>query len=158
AGAWREESAMPATTVGSVYQRAGDGRWVAAMSLGGGRRVTRYARSEREAKAVLQALQREHHTGTLAPPTRCTLAEWVTRWLDLTAPNVRPSTLWTYETALRSIVRDLGHVRLDKLTPLLLTSTFTRLQRQGKGSRATLHTYTYLVQPQTRSSVMSYAK
>jgi hypothetical protein len=47
--------------LGRVYQRARDGRWVAALSIGGGKRVIRYGRTEREAQAALQALVVEQH-------------------------------------------------------------------------------------------------
>jgi integrase len=137
-------SARSIPNLGSIYQRKQDGRWVASLRLGGGRRVTRYAPSRKAAEEALQAILREHHLGTLTLPTHTTLAAWVDRWLELVSPNLRPSTVWTYRTALRPIVAELGHQRLDRLTPLALAGAFVALQRQGKGTRATLHTYTYL--------------
>jgi len=59
------------------------------------------------------------------------------RWLGLTAPDLQPSTVGTDRTALRPIVREAGHVRLDQLPLLLLTGTLATFQRQGKGSRGT---------------------
>ena len=127
--------------LGSVYQRAHNDRWVTTLSISGGKRVTRYARHEREAQAALQALVVEHHAGTRAAPTSVTLAKSVARWLNLSAPNLRPSAVWTCCAALRPVVHEVGHVHLDKLTPLLLTGTLAKLQQQGKGSRALPHTW-----------------
>jgi hypothetical protein len=39
--------------LGSVYQRGSDGKWVASLRIGGGRRVTRYAPTRKEAQQVL---------------------------------------------------------------------------------------------------------
>src|SRR5215208_1570069 len=124
------ENTMPQeTNSGSTYQRKGDGKWVAALSLGGGKRIVRYAATKRAAQAILQAMQREHHVGQLAPPTRLTLAEWTAQWLDTL--TLRPTTLWTYRTHLRPVLDALGQQRIDKLTPLAVSATLTQLQRGG---------------------------
>jgi integrase len=87
---------------------------------------------------------RDHGAGALVPPTHVTLADWVDQWLDLTAPNLRPTTQATYRAALAPIVAHVGHVKLDKLTPLSLAGTFVKLAHNGKGSRAIQQSYTYL--------------
>lgn len=44
---------------GTVYRRPKEGRWVATVSLGGGRRRSRYTKSKADALAALRDLQRD---------------------------------------------------------------------------------------------------
>lgn len=128
---------------GSVYQRKADGRWCASVSLGK-RRIVRYAASEREAKQTLQGLLREFHLGTLAAPTRITLAEWAAQWLDQAEGELRPSTVRTYRQTLEPLIARLGHLRLDRLSAAVIAAEFTSLKRQGKGARRLQLAHGYL--------------
>lgn len=130
-------------SLGSIYQRARDGRWCAALSIAG-RRIVRYGRTRREAQEALQDLLREYHTGQLAAPTRCTLGEWVEQWFGLMEATWRPSTQAIYRHALAPIVSQLGHLRLQQLTPIALTSALVTLRRQGRGTRSLEQTHIYL--------------
>ncbi|MBI4498824.1 MAG: site-specific integrase [Chloroflexi bacterium] len=127
---------------GTVYQRK-DGRWVAALSLAG-RPITRYAKTEKEAKAKLADLQREHYTGTLTAPTRMTLGEWLAEWLEQCETNLRPSTLRCYRQVLAPLFPLMGHIRLDRLTPATISSALSDLRRKGKGTRQVQLAHTYL--------------
>ncbi|MCX6021665.1 MAG: hypothetical protein NTZ05_08030, partial [Chloroflexi bacterium] len=118
---------------GSVYQR-GDGYWVATVTLAG-RRIVKYAKTEREAKQKLADLQREHFDGTLAAPVKLTVSEWIEQWLEQSQPNLRPSTHYTYSSTLPPLTALIGHVRLYRLTPAAIASALSKLQRQGKGAR-----------------------
>ena len=106
------------TQQGSVYQRA-DGYWVASIRIGC-KKVVRYAKSERDAARKLHDLLKEHHLGALVQPNRLTLEEWVQQWL--LERKLRPSTLRTYVEVLAPVLHQIGHSRLDKLTPLLLST------------------------------------
>jgi len=119
---------------GSVYRRSSDGRWVATLPLGG-RRLTRYARSEKEARAALALLRQEAQAGTLTPPTPLTLAAWVAQDLALQATTLRPSTLRTYRQVLAPLLALLGTVRLHRLTPAQLATALVALRQRGMGSR-----------------------
>jgi integrase len=125
---------------GSIYQRS-DGYWVCSLRLGS-QRLVRYAKTRSEAGRKLQALLREHHQGTLTHPTKLTLREWVEHWL--TNLDLRPSTLRTYRQVVMPVVDDLGHQRLDKLTPALLATAYTKLSCQGKGARQRQLSHGYL--------------
>jgi integrase len=117
---------------GSLYQRA-DGYWVASVSVGGGKRVVRYGKTRAEAVRKLQALSSEHVRGTLTLPTQTTLEVWVQTWMA--DRSLRPSTLRVYTNTLTPIVREMGSIRLDKLTPMLLSDAFGRLGRGRMGAR-----------------------
>jgi integrase len=125
---------------GSVYQR-NDGLWVASIQVLG-KRLYRYGKTRSEATQKLQAVLREHHTGTLAQPSRVTLAEWVEQWL--TESSLRPATEDTYRRVLRRVTCEIGEVRLSKLSALLLSLTLSKLGQQGMGPRRVQMAYTYL--------------
>jgi integrase len=128
---------------GSIYQRKSDGRWCASISLGK-KRIVRYSATEREAKQALQAMVREFHLGTLAAPTRTTLAEWVEQWLKQAETELRPSTVRTYCQTLEPLVASLGHLRLDRLNAALIAGEFAALKRKGKGARRLQLAHGYL--------------
>lgn len=120
---------------GSVYQRKGDGRWCASLSLPGGRRVVRYADSKREAQRLLADLQREHALGRLLPPARMTFGEWAAEWLEQAATQCRPKTVENYTYGVRPVVGVLGRLRLDRMEPLVLTRTLREIARASGPGR-----------------------
>jgi integrase len=127
---------------GSVYQRS-DGRWIAAVKVNG-KKVVRYAKSEREAKANLQALLVAQYQGRLTAPSQITLGEWVDHWLSETERRVRPTTISTYRQVLKIITDRIGETKLSRLTPLMLNQTFARLRDAGRGERQLHLAYGYL--------------
>ena len=137
------EDTMARHATGSVYQRASDGRWVASVSLAG-RRIVRYGDTEKEAHTKLVGLQREYYAGTLTRPTMVTLGEWIDLWLQQREPELRPSTLRTYRLVLLPLANRIGQVRLDKLTPSLITGGLSELRRKGMGARRVQMAHAYL--------------
>jgi integrase len=118
---------------GSVYQRS-DGRWIAAVKIEG-RKVIRYAKTEKEARAALKSLLVDQHAGQLSRPVKVTLSSWVEEWLTGKSTRLLPSTISTYRLVLGIITDRLGDVELSELTPLTLTRTFRELEREGRGRR-----------------------
>jgi integrase len=132
-------------STGSIYVHKATGYWVAAVSVGG-KRITKYAKTEREARQLLKALQLAEGTRTLAAPTKFTVSEWMAHWLSTQETQRRASTLRTYRQTMSPLVEQLGSVRLDKLSPVALERTLTTLLKRGRGVRrvalgyAALHT------------------
>src|SRR5687767_14154778 len=122
------------SSTGTVYQRNGDARWVARVTLPNGKRVARYAATEREARQRLNEMIGQHHTGTLVAPAKMTFEQWAREWLRLSETRCRAKTLENYEYGLRPLIADFGRVRLDKLTPIRIAHTFAEMQRAGAGS------------------------
>lgn len=121
---------------GSVYQRS-DGRWCASLMHNGKRRSV-YAKTEREAKKKLVALQAEvGASGILAQPGRHTVEEVLVTFLDHKRRTVRDRTLADYEaSATRHIVPALGSIRLSRLTPERISGWLDGLRRRGIGRQA----------------------
>lgn len=142
---------------GSVYQRKSDGKWVAAVILGG-KKIVKYAKSERQARQLLRQLIGLQECGTLTMPTRTTLATWADRWLTMIEPDRRPTTMATYRYALGPMLGLLGGTRLDRLSPDVLAYAFAQIRQQGKGSRRVKQTYRVLhtcLEQATRLGVIS---
>lgn len=102
---------------GSIFRRRADNRWIAQVSQGSGKdRVVRrrVARTKREAGEQLADLRAE--LGVTSP--RMTTGEYLRSWLVTAGRSVKPSTLRTYEIAVRlQLVPELGAIRLSRLTP-----------------------------------------
>jgi integrase len=119
---------------GSIYQRKSDGLWAAAVVVGG-RRIVRYAKTERQARLRLRQLIGEEERRVLTPPTKITVGNWSERWLSLIEPERRPATIATYRYALEPFVTSIGLVRLDRFTPELAARSLALMRQDGRGSR-----------------------
>ena len=129
---------------GSVYHRS-DGRWCAHIVLNG-KRVTRSARTERDAKKILKELRAQVRQEKTAAPKVLTLAEWIEQWLTIKAPNLRQSSLFTYREALAYVTRFIGDQPLDSLTPMSLTLAYAQLQQKHTAPRQLNLSHGYLQQ------------
>lgn len=103
---------------GSIYQRASDGLWVAALTLPSGKRKSYYGKSRSEARDKLKSAQRELDDGIDLAAPKQTLAQFLDRWLaDVVKPTLAPKTHASYAEICRvHLVPTLGHIQLAKLT------------------------------------------
>lgn len=122
---------------GSVYQRASDGLWVAAVVLPDtGKRKVVYGKTERAALAERRRVLRDLEDG-LPVSSRApgTVGAWIEgEWLDATLParvaagTLSPDTLDSYADNWRlHIAPSLADVRWDKLTPARIRAWQTDL-------------------------------
>lgn len=103
---------------GSVYQRA-DGKWVAQLRVDG-RKVRKYASSERAANTLLKTMRDDPPTITPAAARGMTVAAYVQHWLDndLQHQGLAPSTQAMYTSVGNSVViAALGKVTMASFTP-----------------------------------------
>lgn len=102
---------------GSVYRRT-DGRWAAAISAIGGKRLFMYAPTRKEALRKLNAALRDQALGLPTVDGSIKLDAWLDRWLASSKPRLRPSTYARYEGLVRTHLNPaLGHLKLALLTP-----------------------------------------
>lgn len=103
-------------------------------------RMKRGFRTRREAEAWARDTLGRIDRGTWVPPTRLTLNEWLSVWLDPAAPRkrpIRPTTLTTYRIYADTYLRPrLGHRQLQSL----VADDLDRLYRElltggGRGGR-----------------------
>jgi integrase len=127
---------------GSLYQRA-DGYWVAAVVVSG-KKIVKYGKTKREAQQRLGELLTAASTQTLSPSSKLTLRQWMDRWLDQHSDEWRPSTVRSYRQVLGPLLTEVGDTRLDRLTPLQLSMTFSKLRQGGMGTRRIQQSYVAL--------------
>jgi hypothetical protein len=102
---------------GSIYRRASDGRWIAALIMADGRRVVRRASSRRDAAAKLELLLKARAEGQALPADRSTAA-FLNEWLAVVKHTVAAGTFERYEQYIRvHAIPALGRIRLGRVTP-----------------------------------------
>ncbi|MDB5069545.1 MAG: Phage integrase [Candidatus Eremiobacteraeota bacterium] len=124
---------------GSVYP-IGDGKFIAAISMGGrgNRRYRRVTKpSKAEALEALRRLRAECAPLAILDEPAVTLETYLAAWLHETVrPAVRKTTLATYSSILSTHVYPrLGMVRLDRLTAAHLRKLLADLEREAVGPR-----------------------
>ncbi|ALE78642.1 integrase [Pseudonocardia sp. AL041005-10] len=105
---------------GSVWKR-NDGRWSGAayVSTSTGRIERRYVygKTKKEALSKLVGLQGRHDKGIPAGPTKLTVEQFLTEWLDHIKLPVRPQTWAGYESNVRNhLVPRLGRKKVTALS------------------------------------------
>ena len=115
-----------------------DGRWEGAVMLAG-RRHYASGRTRREASRKLASLRERHGAGTLRPPSRMTLTEFLADWLDAGRGDWKPKTYAGYESITRTYWNpELGHLRLQHLTAAHVSQALARWRNEERASGGTL--------------------
>ncbi|ACZ42474.1 integrase family protein [Thermobaculum terrenum ATCC BAA-798] len=127
---------------GTVYRRR-DGRWVAAV-VHAGRRISRYAKTRREAQKQLRELLEAAAEHRLVPPNKLTLEQYLAEWLEVRSRELRVSTRVNYQRLIEQhICPALGGRRLQALAALELSRWLAglgeRLPRRAQEAYALLH-------------------
>ena len=126
---------------GSVFARD-DGRWSAALSVGGGRRVYVYGATAAEAREKLHDMRQRRKDGLPAAIQRQTVSQLIDVWLESVRPSLRFGTWRKYESNLRLHVRPtLGIVRVAELGPADLERLYGSLGRKGLAPQSVVHVH-----------------
>lgn len=128
---------------GTVYQRS-DGRYVASIKdPNTGKRIDRYAKTEKEAEKKLEDIKFEIRQGTLATGPNQTLEQYITRWYeDVQKYDVRETTFVRNRSILsKHIIPSLGHIQLKKLSAHHIQRFYASLLSKGMrpGSIKSIH-------------------
>jgi integrase len=124
---------------GHIRQRSTDS-WEIRYSLGtesatGKRRIaTTTVRGTRKgAERELRRLLRALDTGEHVDPSRITLRQWLTTWLDSIRQEVAPKTAERYgEIVHNFLVPKLGNLQLAKLAPVHLQDAYSTWATSGR--------------------------
>ncbi len=118
-----------------------NGRWQAVVSVRVGGRVRRITRmappgaGRRQAKQLEDQIRAELSSGrrTATAAKASTLVELVTRFLEIHAPNVRPSSIEAYRHRLEDWIapHPIGKIRVDRLTVADLERHYAGLIETG---------------------------
>src|SRR5688572_14968521 len=87
---------------GAIYQRASDGRWVAALILPNGNRKSLYAKTRKEVADKLKAAMKDVDNGLDLDAGRMTVSQFTDKWLAAgVKPSVKVRTYENYESIVR---------------------------------------------------------
>ncbi|GCE15298.1 tyrosine-type recombinase/integrase [Tengunoibacter tsumagoiensis] len=101
---------------GTVLQRA-DGRWVARVPLGDGKRKEEYYDTKQEAERAKRRMLNERDAGNLAVGKDQTFGEYLLYWIGVHGPTILLQTYSMYLGYIKSrLIPGLGHVKMKKLT------------------------------------------
>ena len=109
------------------------GAWCVDFRDGSGKRIIQRAESKQEAQERLAEIIRGLKVGSYNPTLAKTpLEEYAPKWLQIKQAEVKPSTLTSYEYALRvHILPDLGKHQLGKLTREVIKAFLGKKNKAG---------------------------
>ncbi|HHV63187.1 MAG TPA: site-specific integrase [Firmicutes bacterium] len=118
---------------GSIRKR-GENSWEIKAELGRDpmtgkrRRIFKTIRgTKRDAEKALRDILRSIDEGTFSAPSKITLAEFLVQWLQIHKAQVATTTWEWYDMIChKHIIPELGHIPLQKLTPLAVQSFYAK--------------------------------
>jgi integrase len=130
---------------GSIYRRT-DGRWVAAITLDDGRRKSFYGTSRADVAKRLAAALRDQHAGLPVNRDERQLAgAYLTDWLAMMKPKIRPKTYRLYEQLTRvHLIPALGRTPLTKITPQQVARLWAQELETGSSPTTVHHLHSLL--------------
>jgi integrase len=116
---------------GSIYQRT-DGRWVASVTLGNGKRKDVYGSTRREVAERLTRLQHDIQAGLPVVKETQTVEQYLSAWLNDIEVSLRPRSYVRYVAAVRlHILPTLGGLKLAKLSQLQIERLYAAKRKEG---------------------------
>src|SRR5215831_5567082 len=102
---------------GTIYKRQ-DGRWVASVTLPGGKRKSFYGQTRQEVAQKLTVGLKAGRTARPRRSGRLTVGRYLQEWLESGQPTMRPSTWRRYRQQLLGYaIPQLGTLALARLEP-----------------------------------------
>jgi len=116
---------------GTIAKRR-DGRWVAAVTLDGGRRKFAYACTREEVARKLTDLLKAKQDGLPITTERQTTRAFLLSWLEAMRSSLRPLTWRRYSEYVRlHTIPELGRLPLSRLMPQHVQRLYARKRDQG---------------------------
>ena len=96
-------------------------------------------KSRAAAKAARDEARHDLHTGSYVPPQDLTVAEYLRRWVQGHAVELKPSTAASYRANIeRYLIPAMGHERLQELSPDRISVVLRNLYERGGTNGAPL--------------------
>jgi len=132
---------------GSIIKRS-DGRWAAFVTVGygsDGRQIKRwvYGKTRREVAEKLARLLPKAGSGLIHDPARLTVGEWLQRFAESRAREVRPTTARHYADYIRYLA-PIHRFRLWSLQPVQIKAAMDALAERGLSPSVRRHVYHFL--------------
>lgn len=127
----RKKNAQGARTI----RKRSDGRWEARYTAGvdpaSGRQSQRsiYGKTQKEVREKLRAVTVEIDSGIYQEPSKLTVEEWLSIWLEEYTGSAKPHTKKSYESTIENHIKPvLGKKRLQELTPVHIQQFVNHLE------------------------------
>ncbi|WP_201391195.1 site-specific integrase [Ktedonobacter sp. SOSP1-52] len=115
---------------GTVVQHS-DGRWIARVPLGNGKRKEEYYKTKQEAERAKRRMLNERDAGKLATEREQTLKDYLEYWLKAHRTTIRKTTYEMYQRNLAArVIPVLGHVGLRKLKVEMFQSLYQEWEEE----------------------------
>ncbi len=127
---------------GSIYQRASDGKWVGAISLGWEngklKRKVVYGKTRADVSLKITRLLNDHQRGLPIQTSSTTVGQFLDDWLEqVVKPSVRPRTYTSYAMVTRVHLKPaIGRHRIEKLTQQHVLEMMNQRRRDGASARS----------------------
>jgi hypothetical protein len=118
---------------GTIYLR-NDGRYVASIKdPNSGKRIDRYAKTEKEAEKKREDIKYEIRQNTLATGSNQTVQQYLTHWLeDVQKHEVREASYIQNRSIIqKQIIPAIGHIQMKKLTAQHMQRFYADKVREG---------------------------
>lgn len=113
-------------------RRRGKHSWALQFVVDGVMQFRSIKGTRREAEIELTRLTASAITGTYIDPSRATVADFFSRWLDWAATSVSPKTHERYAQIVRlNVTPHIGGMQLQKLRAVTLTDLYVKLLKEG---------------------------
>jgi integrase len=120
-----------------------DGRWQARVWLTVGTRRKRksiYARTEKEIIDKLNEAKAANAKGLPVAGGHLTVGQYLTDWFESAQRKLRPRTSESFEIIIRRHLQpELGHLRLERLTPMMIEAMLDRKLEGGLAPQTCCH-------------------
>lgn len=130
---------------GSIFKE-NTGLWVAEISLPGGKRRRKRAKTQNEVKAWLLAQREAVRDGLVVEDDKITFGQFFSRYYqDVLTHSVQPKTLESYESMARlHVLPTLKDYRLTAITPQILQSLYSEKLNSGLSARTVHYLHTLI--------------
>lgn len=120
-----KKQTRPSNGEGRIFYREDKGLWCACVQTGLMRK-TIYAKSQEEILEKKKRLEGEVVNGTYTEPSKTTVEEYITHWLEEGCSNsIRPSTYMLYKGIIdKHIIPTIGKTTLNKVLPLQIQGLY----------------------------------
>jgi len=120
---------------GTIFYRESRRKWVAEVTLNG-RRITKYANSQRECRDWIHEMRIKIGKGLTFTGTQVTLEKFAKTWLAGKELSLRSGTIDQYRQIVEQhILPTIGKMRLQDISPAHLKHLYLAKKEAGEGAR-----------------------
>src|SRR2546421_2262665 len=121
---------------GSVWYEPEKKRWIAAVTIGPGKRKRVSCKTKQEAIRAKNELLRKANEGMLPTNEDRRLKDYLPEWLETVQKDkVRTSTYVKYKKLMKYVIEGLGEYTLQKITPFQIKTFYNKKLADGLSTK-----------------------